>query len=153
MSDEKIKSGMPPPLPCLLGVIAGLACDWLRPWRIAPYDYALPVGLVLVGVVVALSVALALVFKRHNTPVDPQKETTAIIDTGPFRFSRNPAYVSVATLQTAIGFLINSTWIVLFVVPAVLAIQQIVILREEAYLEKKFGEAYLNYKSRVRRWV
>lgn len=153
MTSEEIKSRMSPPLPSLLGVIAGLFCYWLWPLQIGPYAYVLPIGILLVGLLIVLLVALTRAFKRHNTPADPSKETIAIINTGPFRFSRNPAYVSVAILQAAIGFFFNNAWIILFVIPAMIAIQHVVILREEAYLEAKFGDEYMKYKSQVRRWL
>ena len=153
MSHEQLKSRIPPPLPCLIGLIAGLVCGWLWPWRIAPYAISLTLGLLLMGVVVALLVSLTRAFRRHGTPADPVKETTAIIDTGPFRFSRNPAYLTVALLQVSLGFVFNNAWIVLLTIPALLVIQQVVVVREEAYLEAKFGERYLQYKSRVRRWI
>jgi len=148
-----LKSRMPPPLPCLVGVILGLICDWFWPWPIASQSYALSVGIVLVGVVVGLLVTVIRAFNQNGTAAHPGKETTAIIDTGLFGISRNPAYVTVAVLQAAIGFLVNSVWIVLFILPAVMVIHHVVVLREEAYLEAKFGDEYRRYKSRVRRWI
>jgi protein-S-isoprenylcysteine O-methyltransferase Ste14 len=153
MSKAVVKTRMPPPLPCLLGAVAALMCDWLWPWQIARYTYALPVGIILIGVVIVLLAALTRAFKQHGTPADPAKETTAIIDTGPFSFSRNPAYVSVAVLQEAVGFIFNSAWILLSILPAMIVIHYVAVLREEAYLEAKFGDEYLKYKSRVRRWI
>jgi protein-S-isoprenylcysteine O-methyltransferase Ste14 len=155
MSEAPMKSKMPPPLPCLFGVIAGLMCDWLWPWPIArhTYSYALVVGILLFGLVIVLVTALTRAFKRHGTPADPVRETTAIIDTGPFSLSRNPAYLSVALLQAALGFIFNNAWILLLILPAMIVIHYVAVLREEAYLEAKFGDEYLKYKSRVRRWI
>lgn len=144
---------MPPPLPNLLGAIVGWLLGWLLPWSIGDYRNVLPVGLGLMALVVVLGVAMARAFKRHGTPADPAKETTAIIDSGPFKYSRNPAYVTVALLQVALGFLFNNAWMVLLTLPASLVVHYAVVLREEAYLERKFGGKYLRYKSRVRRWL
>ncbi len=80
-------------------------------------------------------------------------EATAIVDTGPYRFSRNPAYLAAGALQCALGLLLNSEWILLMVMPAMIVIHKFVVLKEEAYLEDKFGEVYLDCKSRVRRWL
>lgn len=151
--DRGGKSRMPPPLPCLIGVIAGLATDLIAPWPIMPYRYALVLGLALIAAVIALSVAMSREFKRHGTSPDPARETTAIVDTGPFRFTRNPAYVTVALLHLALGLLFNSVWIALTWLPAMLAIHHLVVLREEAYLRARFGAAYLAYTARVRRWL
>lgn len=147
------KSRMPPPLPNLIGVILGLLIGWPAPWPIGTYVYVLPVGLVLLALVVWASINMAREFKRHGTPADPARETTAIIDTGPFKYSRNPAYLSAALLQVTLGFLFNNVWIVLLTLPATVAVHYLVVLREEAYLEHKFGAEYLRYKSRVRRWL
>lgn len=147
------KSRLLPPLPNLVGVIVGLLLGWLHPWPIGDYTYVLPTGLVLAAVVGALNVSMARAFKRHGTPPDPSEETTAIIDTGPFKYSRNPVYVSFALLQVALGLLFNNAWVVLLTLPASTVVHYVVVLREEAYLECKFGGEYLRYKSQVRRWL
>lgn len=147
------KSKMPPPLPCLVGLVIGVLVNWFWPWAIARYLYVLPVGILLFLGVVLLSIALAKAFKRHGTPPDPEKEATAIVDTGPFQFSRNPAYLAAVILQISLGFLFNNAWILVMTIPAIFVIHYVVVLREEAYLEDKFGDEYLAYKRRVRRWV
>lgn len=153
LSKELLKSSMPPPLPCLLGVLGGWACDWIWPWPIASYPLALAAGALLIAMVVALSFASAKAFKHHNTPADPARETTAVIDTGPFRYSRNPAYLAAVLLQAGIGCWLNTVWILIAVLPALIAIHYIVVIREEHYLEARFGAEYLDYKIRVRRWI
>ncbi len=75
------------------------------------------------------------------------------MDTGPFRFSRNPGYATLQMIQVTVGLLLNNMWILLMTLPAVIVVHYVVVLGEEAYLERKFGDAYLEYKSRVRRWV
>jgi protein-S-isoprenylcysteine O-methyltransferase Ste14 len=147
------RSHMATHIPSLLGIVVGVSCNWLWPWRIASYRYVLPVGIVLVSVVVVLIVLLARSFKHHGTSSDPHKETTAIVDTGLFRFSRNPAYVSLAILHATIGVFLNNVWVLLMIIPAMIVVHYMVVLREEAYLEVKFGAEYLDYKSRVRRWL
>ncbi len=99
MSEVTGRSRLPPPFPNLLGLFVGLTCDWLWPWPIARYVYVLPVGVVLVGVVVILIVTGMRAVKEHETTSSHNKETTAIVDTGPFRFSRNPGYVTLQILQ------------------------------------------------------
>lgn len=144
---------MLPPLPCLIGLLVGLACDWLWPWPIVRYMFALPLGILLIGVMIVISIGTNKAFKLHATPPDPSEETSAIIDTGPFKYSRNPVYLAVVILQVALGFVFNNTWIVLFAIPAMIMIHYVVVLGEEAYLEAKFGDKYLRYKSQVRRWI
>ena len=142
-----------PPLPCLLGLLVGIVCNWVWPWPVGPYHYVWPVGVLLVVLVGVSVVNLLRAFKRHETSSDPKEEVTSIVDTGLFRFSRNPGYLAAGVLHAALGLLLNNVWVLLTIVPAMIAIHKVVVLREEAYLEEKFGKAYLDYRSRVRRWI
>lgn len=155
---EKIDSApnrtrMPPPLPCLIGAIVGGVLHWLAPLPILQYTPSMIIGLLLVALVVYLSIKVHFDYKRHSTSPDPADESVAIVDTGLYKYSRNPIYVTVGILQVAIGFLANSWWIILLTLPALIAINNIVILSEEAYLEHKFNDEYREYKARVRRWL
>lgn len=150
---EAIKSRMPPPLPCLIGLLLGLVLGWLWPWRIAPYPWAQALGVAALAGVAALGTAMSQAFRRHGTSPDPAHETTALVDSGPFRWSRNPAYLTAGLLQIALGCFFNNAWIVLLVLPALAAIHYLVVVREEAYLEAKFGQAYRDYRARVRPWL
>jgi len=145
---------MIPPLPCLLGFVLGLACDWGWPWPLGPYEYVLPAGVLLAVVVVAAMVTLLRAFSRHDTfPRTRTKRPPPSSTLGPLRFSRNPAYVAAGLLQAVLGLLFNNVWVLLTIMPAIIVIHYVVVLRQEAYLEEKFGEAYRDYKSRVRRWI
>jgi protein-S-isoprenylcysteine O-methyltransferase Ste14 len=62
-------------------------------------------------------------------------------------------YLSMAVLSAGVAFVANALWPLLFVPVVLLAVQRLVIAREEGYLERKFGENYLAYKTRVRRWL
>jgi len=150
---ERMKSRMPPPLPCLIAVLAGIAIDAWLPWSIGPRPLTILAGTAAFLAMVWLAAATGRAFREHATPVDPGRETMAIVETGPFRFSRNPAYLAACLLQAAIGCFLDNAWVLVFIIPAVVAIQELVVRREEAYLEAKFGDAYLRYKARVRRWL
>jgi protein-S-isoprenylcysteine O-methyltransferase Ste14 len=93
------------------------------------------------------------VLSRAKTTFDVRKPTSAIVTNGPYRFSRNPSYVSLTLLYGGIACLVNSLWVLLMVVPAVTVMHFGVIKREERYLEAKFGDEYREYKTTVRRWV
>jgi protein-S-isoprenylcysteine O-methyltransferase Ste14 len=90
---------------------------------------------------------------RAQTAVDPSKPTTAIVSDGVFRFSRNPLYLSMTLLYISISLLFNALWALLLLLPLLVIVQIGVIQREEVYLERKFGDEYLRYKSQVRRWM
>jgi len=142
-----------PPLIYGVAYVLGLFFHFVFPVPFLPQTPALWLGtlLILVSIVIVVSAVRALA--RAKTAFDVRKPTTAIVTDGAFRFSRNPTYLSGALLYLGIASLINSLWMLLLVLPLVTVIQWGVIEREEQYLEQKFGEAYLRYKTRVRRWI
>ncbi len=92
-------------------------------------------------------------FARARTTLRPDRGASALIRSGPFRYSRNPLYVAVISLILGVGVWLNSLWIWVMVVPLVLVMNRAVILREERYLEQQFGRDYVDYKKSVRRWL
>lgn len=109
------------------------------------------------GVIVCLAAGLALwaekVMKAAGTTPRPDRPTTAIVFAGPYRFTRNPMYLSLCALQLGIALLIDGLMPLLFLVPLTLVLHFGVIRREERYLAAKFGEPYLSFRRRVRRWL
>jgi protein-S-isoprenylcysteine O-methyltransferase Ste14 len=90
---------------------------------------------------------------RAGTPVAPYSQTTAIVTTGPYRLSRNPGYLSMTLIYVGIALVADAPWTLVTLVPAVLVVHFGVIAREESYLERLFGDEYLRYKQRTRRWL
>lgn len=88
---------------------------------------------------------------RAGTNVSPLKPTTAIVRS--FRFTRNPLYVGGTALLFGVSLLIGTWWGLIVLVPATLMLHYGVVLREERYLEQKFGESYVKFKSSVRRYL
>jgi protein-S-isoprenylcysteine O-methyltransferase Ste14 len=124
----------------------------LRLWGDPPPATRL-VGWSLVAAWLALGASAAFLFRRAGTTPHPGRPTTALVIRGPYRFTRNPMYVSLCLLYLGLTLLVNSLWpLVLFPAVIVLA-QRWVIAFEEAYLERKFGDEYRTYKLRVRRWL
>jgi protein-S-isoprenylcysteine O-methyltransferase Ste14 len=142
----------PPPIIYVLSMVAGLVLHYFWPMSIFPNS----IGVWLGGLMMVLSfsvLALSLrEFHRWKTPINPHRPTATIIRTGPFRYSRNPVYLSLTGLQIGIAFIADSTWVLALLVPTLMMIYSGVILREERYLERKFGAEYTNYRALVRRW-
>jgi protein-S-isoprenylcysteine O-methyltransferase Ste14 len=90
---------------------------------------------------------------RAGTDPRPSRPSTAIVTSGPFRFTRNPMYVGLALLTAALGILLDTWWPILLLVPALVFIRVAVIAREEAYLRRRFGAEYEAYMRQVRRWI
>jgi len=91
--------------------------------------------------------------EKAGTPIRTDRPVPRLVTDGPFRYTRNPGYLGLAMLYAGIAVLRNSLWAILLLPVVVYVIQREVIGREERYLERTFGEEYLAYKARVRRWV
>ncbi|MGI9415287.1 MAG: methyltransferase family protein [Hyphomicrobiales bacterium] len=155
MAQKKDTAGVlaPPPIIYLVFFVIGLELDYLWPVPLLPKPLQYILGFTIIAASAVLIVWVFQAFSKANTSIDPYKPTTAIISAGPFGFSRNPAYVALTLLFIGSAVAVDSLWIVAMAVPAVLTIHYFVVLREEAYLERKFGDEYRDYKAAVRRWV
>ena len=111
--------------------------------------------------VVASLVALAgfgliawgmLTFARAKTAIIPFRPATRIVDTGPYRFSRNPMYAGFTIVYVALAWAMNTGWPLLLLPFAIIALYYLVIRREERYLASAFGPEYDAYRQRVRMW-
>jgi protein-S-isoprenylcysteine O-methyltransferase Ste14 len=91
--------------------------------------------------------------RRAGTSPDPRRPTTALVTEGPYRYTRHPLYLSMATIYAGGALGVNSFWTLALLAAAVVLIDRGPMVREERYLEQKFGDAYRAYKARVRRWV
>jgi protein-S-isoprenylcysteine O-methyltransferase Ste14 len=143
----------PPPVLYAGGLALGLILELLVPLPGLPSVASWVLGSVLLVAGVALALWFLSSFRRAGTPVDVRKATTKIVTEGPFRFSRNPGYVSLTAIYAGIAVLADALW-PLFLLPGiVLVVERGVIDREERYLERRFGEDYRRYKARTRRWL
>lgn len=143
----------PPPFILLLCLLAGIGLHYLLPLRIG---FTAPLNLIgvifIIGALVILA-QCALAFRRAATAIEPWKPTTSMLYNGYYKYSRNPIYLSFCLLLFGIGITANSLWILLSTIPCAIGIYHVAIVREETYLEQKFGTDYLQYKQKVRRWL
>jgi protein-S-isoprenylcysteine O-methyltransferase Ste14 len=146
----------PPPLVPLIAIAVGWGTDSLA-GSIIPSSIDRTSGLVAGGILLALGLALVLsamqLFRHSGQDPAPWKSTPEIIGGGVYRWTRNPMYLGMGVLQAGIGLLAGNLLIVALVPVTWFVIYLIAIRHEEAYLEKKFGSSYLNYKESVRRWI
>ncbi|MCH8011521.1 MAG: isoprenylcysteine carboxylmethyltransferase family protein [Candidatus Marinimicrobia bacterium] len=143
----------PPPLIYVTSLLLGLLLNIILPIHIGKETFLFPIGWIFSGMGLFIVIGSFVTFKKAGTDVDPYRPTKTIVMAGPYRFTRNPMYLSLTLLYMGITLLRNTLWPVMFL-PLVLGIMHYgVIKREELYLEKKFGETYLDYKSKVRRWI
>jgi len=142
-----------PPLIYAAGGIAGLVLHWLRPIKFLPRPWSFIVGGGLIAAGGLLVRSAFATMNRAQTNIDPFEPTTAIVSNGPFRWTRNPIYLSLTLIYAGVAALINSLTVLVPLPVVLFVMQRGVIEREEAYLERKFGTEYMQYKARVRRWV
>ena len=142
-----------PPVIYLAFLGIGIALDLLFPIPLLPDSVQYRAGFAVIAGGGCIMPFVLLQFHRAGTNFDPRKATTALITGGPYRFSRNPSYVSLSLLYVGVGIAADSIWILGLFIPTLAVMHYGVILREERYLENKFGEEYLHYKRRVRRWI
>ena len=143
-----------PPLAWGLAVIAGLALNWLAPLPLLPAD--LPAGWLgaMVFVLALALVAWAIVtITRAGSNVPTNLPTTTIVESGPYRFTRNPIYLAMFLGLVGLAIAFDNLLLLMMLVPFALVIRNGVVAREEAYLERKFGDVYRGYRARVRRWL
>jgi len=143
----------PPPLILLACLLGGVGLHYQLPLGIGFVSPLNLTGLVFVIAALIVLAQCALAFRKAATAIEPWKPTTSMVYSGCYAYSRNPIYLSFCLLLFGIGITADSFWILLSTVPCAVAIYHVAIVREEAYLEQKFGKDYLEYKKKVRRWL
>lgn len=145
-----------PPILFLGALAAGALLSLIVPIGPGPGSanaLALTVGVafVLIGfALVALSVRR---FRLAGTSVVPGEQASALVIAGPYRFTRNPIYIGFVLAYFGFAIMLTSIWVLLLLIPVLVILQRGVVVREEEYLERQFGDAYRKYKARVPRWL
>ena len=152
-SPDRAAVAFHPPILLLICIVGGFVERWLVPVSFLPDGLAPLIGIPLVVGALALFGWAVITMRRGGASVPTHTPTAAIVASGPYRFSRNPIYLAMMLLLIGLGCWTNSIWFLAWTVVATILLTYFVIKREEEYLERKFGEAYLGYKRGVRRWI
>lgn len=146
------------PWPPVLLVLAVLAA-WLL-GRFAPLPWpglddrpARIAGLAVGAAGLVLIVAAVLSLRRHETTVMPDKTSTALVTSGPYRFFRNPIYLGEVMALFGVAELTKNIWFVAAAAAFAVLVTWLQIIPEERHLKARFGQDYLDYKQRARRWI
>lgn len=145
-----------PPLLYFFAIVGGVVLERLLPLGDADSN-VIPSGTFVgtLAIIAGFAVFAAAMrgFSRAETNVPTTMPTTAIVTCGVYRFSRNPIYLGMTLFYLGLSFVLQNVYMLILLVPVLLVMRYGVIAREEAYLERKFGEDYLSYKQKVRRWL
>lgn len=142
-----------PPLVYLGAIAIGLLLHALHPLSLYHRGATWPIGAMIALGAIVLFVSSVRAFRKSSTPVPGNMPTTTIVRSGPYRWSRNPIYLSFSLFQLGAALCVNSLWIVVTLLPSIALMSFVVIRREERYLEAHFPADYLPYKATVRRWI
>lgn len=143
---------LPPPLVFVAALALGLLASYFSPLHVLPAgESALCLPVLLAGILLAGYSLRTLA--RFGVRPDPREETTVLVTEGPYRFTRNPVYLGLAISYAGAALFANSAWALALLAPAMLYIDVFQVRREERYLLARFGEEYVRYTKRVRRWL
>ncbi len=149
---------IPPPVLFAGAFALGLLLQhWLAPRTAIPARVPIlivrTIGISMIAFGAALAFGCLLLFLRAHTTVIPHGQASALVTSGPYRWTRNPMYVALTLLYAGAAVLLRAVG-PLFMLPlALAALHAVVIPHEERALAGMFGDEYLAYCQRVRRWL
>jgi protein-S-isoprenylcysteine O-methyltransferase Ste14 len=153
--DERDNPGViaPPPLIYAGTLVAGLLANRRYHVPFLPRRVARILGWPLLACGLVIGFLGSREMRRAETNVDPYKPATSVVTGGPFRFTRNPLYLSFTMIYGGIATIANALPAALLLPIVLRLMRRGVIEREERYLERKFGDEYIEYKEEVPRWI
>ena len=155
MTDSADNAGVrfPPPALYALAALGGYFLNRRWPLPVGESGLISGLGWGLTAGFAALAVTSMVNFRRSRTSIVPIRPATALVLEGPYRFTRNPMYVGLAALTAALGLFMDSWWPIALLLPVLVIVRAFVIAPEERYLTRRFGDDYVRYTQRVRRWL
>ncbi|HZR40019.1 MAG TPA: isoprenylcysteine carboxylmethyltransferase family protein [Ktedonobacteraceae bacterium] len=150
---DRSRVRIPPPLIFIGAFVASRFLQSRMPVPLLPNKGRTRLGLVLIGGASTIATFAARTLRRAGTDISPMRPTTTLVVEGPYRFTRNPLYLALTLFYAGLTVLANTFWGALLLPVVLVLVNRGVIEREERYLERKFGEQYMQYKERVRRWL
>jgi protein-S-isoprenylcysteine O-methyltransferase Ste14 len=142
---------MLPPVLMVLHITAGLALNWIFAGSMHPaWGW---VGLILLAAAMGIVQWSKQLFEKAGTNVPPNMPALAIVTGGPYQYSRNPMYLCFLLWFTGLALLAGAPLMLFMLIPFAWILDRHIIAPEERYLAAKFGDTYLDYKARVRRWI
>ena len=157
MEDKKDNPGVyiPPPLFYVLTFLVAVFIQKRMPITITLFQYA---AIKIAGVVLLFAALFFLVrslgqFLESKNTLITVKAAASLQTTGIYHITRNPMYLGLAIVYLGISCIIGNWWNIILLPLLLLVVQEYIIKHEEKYLERRFGQEYLDYKAKVRRWL
>jgi protein-S-isoprenylcysteine O-methyltransferase Ste14 len=142
-----------PPVLLLIHIAIVYVAKWIIPLPFVVPNGIRNIGFILLSTGVLLGAAAIMEFRRARTTVLPHGSVSSIVTSGVYRFTRNPIYLGFVLILIGLPLSTGTYWGIILAPVFIFCMNQFVIEYEEVYLEKKFGDVYTSYKSRVRRWI
>jgi protein-S-isoprenylcysteine O-methyltransferase Ste14 len=136
----------------LVILLIGLVGNYLLRWSFPSWPASFTLGLVLVLSGALLITWAASEFSSHKTTLMPSEAASTVVKSGPYRYTRNPIYLSMMLVYSGIALMFDSPLALILILPVIVLLNR-QAKREERYLERAFGDQYAEYRKRVPRWL
>lgn len=155
MSENQDHAGIVthPPVFYIIATLIGLGIDKFFPLSFGFEGETETAGIVIFILGLLIAGMSGRKFASDKQSPSVHAPTTAVYQDGIYAYTRNPMYLGVMLWVVAAALYFDKVWILIMVVPLVIFMNKVVIEKEEAYLEEKFGDDYRAYKEKVRRWI
>ncbi len=153
MSNEFQKPFTAPPAIFAAAVLLGMGIEVIYPLPSMPLLLQLGLGVAVLTVGGLLIRKSMQSIDAAGTTYNPYAASTVLVTTGIYEHTRNPGYLGLAVIQLGLALIIDSLWIAATAVAAIMVTDHFVIRLEEKKLRRAFGQDYIDYLARVRRWI
>ncbi|OIO74571.1 MAG: isoprenylcysteine carboxyl methyltransferase [Zetaproteobacteria bacterium CG1_02_53_45] len=152
---KRLSLKIPPPLVALLCAVAIWGLSEIFPPHGIGVEIRRSIACILLGMAISIDLWALVSFKLAKTTIDPRypHKTSAIVSSGIYRYTRNPMYLGLILTLSALSIWLGAKFGLFVVGGFIMYINTFQIIPEEEHLEKKFGDVYIRYKTKVRRWI
>ncbi|MDG1995320.1 MAG: isoprenylcysteine carboxylmethyltransferase family protein [Emcibacteraceae bacterium] len=155
MSEEQDNAGIAvhPPVFYIVAALIGVGIDYLFPLSFGSDAMLETAGIIIFLLGLIIAVLSFKIFASNKQSPSVHASASKIYQSGVYAYSRNPIYLGITLWLVAAALYFDNVWLLIITVPLILFMNKVVIEKEEAYLTSKFGDDYLSYKKKVRRWI
>ena len=148
-----MKTKIPPPIVTLVSALLIFFSRELFPSYVFEYQSILSIAIFISGLMILIS-AVSLFKEKETTvnPMSPEKASSLVVD-GVFKYTRNPMYVGMNSFLLGLLIILNNPINLIFLIIFFFIVRNLFVIKEEAQMEETFGQDYLTYKGKVRRWL